>query len=76
MKVKDVYLLGLVRFLDRHMHINLFTVWLRMSAGLEPVLSHTEKSYIEPYYRQFSGIILIIYSFTVCGKLSLIRCEN
>ena len=34
-----------------------FPVWLRnrlISAGLEPVLSHTEKSFIISYYIQFS----------------------
>ena len=34
-----------------------FPVWLRnrlISAGLEPVVSYIQKSYIASYYRQFS----------------------
>ena len=37
-------------------HFSFFPLWLRnrlMSAGLEPVFSHTEKSCIALYYRQF-----------------------
>ena len=50
-----------------------------MSAGLELVLSHTEKSYIVSYYipvllgwafANKTGIILALH-FTICGKLSI-----
>ena len=37
-------------------YIKLFPVWLRnrsLSAELEPVLSHTERSCIASYYKQF-----------------------
>ena len=43
-------------------NVNYFTVWLRnrlKSAGLEPILSHTEKSCIVSYYKQFSTNIKI-----------------
>ncbi len=68
-----------------------FPVWLRnrlLSAGLEPVLSQTEKACIEPNYRQFSTNIKIkiiklkpsfnlkIFSFDIRGKLSIIRCNK
>ena len=42
------------------MDIYIVPVWLRnrlISAGLEPVLSHIEKSCIKSFYRQFSTII-------------------
>ena len=44
-------------FIYKHKkYLILFTVWLRnrlVFAGLEPVISHTKKSCIKSYYRQF-----------------------
>ena len=45
-----------------HISITYFPVWLRnrlLSAGLEPVLSQTEKACIASNYRQFSTNIKI-----------------
>ena len=62
-----------------------FPVWLRnrlLSAGLEPILSQTEKSCIASNYRQFSTNIKIKiiklknFHFDIRGKLSLIRCDK
>ena len=50
-----------------------FLEWLRnwlLSAGLEPVLSHTEKSYIASYYRQSSKNIKISHK-SITGFVSL-----
>ncbi len=63
-----------------------FPLWLRnrlISAGLEPVYSHTEKSCIASYnrIRQFptniriEGITLIP-ALLVQEKLSIIQCDN
>ena len=51
-----------------------FQVWLpnrSISGGLEPVLSHTEKSCIVSYYRQFSANIKInsLYFTIFLGKI-------
>ncbi len=38
----------------------IFSIWLRnriISAGLEPVFSHTEKLYLASYYRQFLQLL-------------------
>ena len=66
--------------------------WLRnrlKSPGLEPVLSHTDKSYIASYYRQFftnikikiiksiqSAPRLINFHFNIGGNLNIIRCAK
>ena len=62
-----------------------------LTAGLELVLSHTEKSCIASNYRQFSmnikikiikaranktGFNPIIFHFDIRGKLSIIRCDK
>ena len=55
-----IVLLCLISFIFKHtvMYKNviiiLFPVWLLISNGLDPVLSHNEKSCIAPYYKQFS----------------------
>ena len=64
-----------------------FPVWLRsrlISAGLEPVLSHNEKSCIASYYRlnifhEYQNKINKIYTsflFVIGRKLSIIRCNK
>ena len=76
-------------YLSSHFRLDLkllrvIPVWLRnrlISAGLEPVPSHTEKACIASYYRQFStkdhktGLNLIVFNFNISGKLSIIRCD-
>ena len=61
-----------------------FPVWLRnrlISAVLETVLRHTEKSCLALYYRYFLKIIelipnIIFLYFNIRGKLSIIRCDK
>ena len=52
-----------------------------VSAGLEPILSHTKKSCVAlaPFYRQFStniNIKIIRLNFNIRGKLSIIQCNK
>ncbi len=65
-------------------HFNIFSsmAWNRLlSAGLEPVLSQTEKACTGSNYRQFSTNIKIkiiklkLFHFDIRGKLSIIRCD-
>ena len=89
--------------LNRALEVRLFLFWVwlwnqLLSAGLELVLGHTEKSCIVLFYRQFSTkdkmknhnliqvllwslanitrIILIIFQFTICGKLCVTWCNK
>ena len=59
-------------------HRRMFPVWLRnwlIFTGLELVLSHTEKSCIASYYREvFTN--LGNFHFNICGKLSIIWCDE
>ena len=78
--------------LTSHLIVFQFPVCLRnrlKSAGLEPVLSNTEKPCIASYYRQISTILLLFVSPglrpldfnliifpSIRGKLSIIRCDT
>ena len=61
--------------------IIIYPVWLQnrlIFTGLEPFLSHTEKSSIASYYVQFSTNIKTGFDLTILylGKLSIIRCDK
>ncbi len=51
-----------------------------LSAGLEPVLSQTEKACIASNYKHYAadknGFNLKIFHFDIRGKLSIIRCDK
>ena len=51
-----------------------FQYGFQISAGLELVLSHTEKSLKARDNK--TGVNLVIYCFPIRGKLSIIRCDR
>ena len=94
-KIQDTTESNTGQIIPQHNQAQLIKAWLRhrlISGGLEPVLSHTEKSCIASYYKQLStnneiknhtintSFVSLGYIYFILlfvrGLLSIIRCDK